>query len=69
MTSSGLVSAPEFQVPPTGISLDELNKKLIVQALTMSNGNKARAAKLLGMSRPTMIYRIEKYGIEVPEKD
>ncbi len=69
MTSAGLVPAPEFQVPPTGISLDELNKKLIVQALTMSNGNKAKAAKLLGMSRPTMIYRIEKYGIQVPEKD
>jgi len=69
MTSTGLVPAPEFQLPPTGISLDELNKKLIVQALEMSNGNKAKAAKLLGMSRPTMIYRIEKYGIQAPERD
>jgi two-component system response regulator AtoC len=69
MTSAGPVPAPEFQLPPTGISLDELNKKLIVQALEMSNGNKAKAAKLLGMSRPTMIYRIEKYGIQAPERD
>ena len=51
------------------MSLDELNKNLIIQALEMSNGNKAKAAKLLGMSRPAMIYRIEKYGIQVPEKD
>jgi DNA-binding NtrC family response regulator len=69
MTSASPVPAPEFQLPPTGISLDELNKKLIVQALEMSNGNKAKAAKLLGMSRPTMIYRIEKYGIQAPERD
>jgi len=59
----------EVQIPRTGMSLDELNKKLIIQALDMCNGNKAKAAKLLGMSRPTMIYRIEKYGIQVPEKD
>ena len=59
----------EIHVPQTGMSLDELNKNLIIQALEMSNGNKAKAAKLLGMSRPTMIYRIEKYGIRVPEKD
>jgi len=53
----------DMHVPLTGLNLDELNKKLIVQALEMSNGNRTKAAKLLGMSRPTMIYRIEKYGI------
>jgi len=52
-------------LPPSGINLDELIKKLILQALERSNGNKAQAAKLLGMSRPTMIYRIEKYGIKL----
>lgn len=50
---------------PTGLSLDELNKKLIEQALQMARGNKTKAAKLLGISRPTMIYRIDKYGIQV----
>jgi two-component system, NtrC family, response regulator AtoC len=56
----------DIQVPLTGLSLDELNKKLIIQALEMSNGNRTKAAKLLGMSRPTMIYRIEKYQIQNP---
>ncbi len=51
----------EMHVPLAGLNLDELNKKLIVQALEMSKGNRTKAAKLLGMSRPTMIYRIEKY--------
>jgi transcriptional regulator with PAS, ATPase and Fis domain len=50
---------------PTGLSLDQLNKKLIEQALQMAHGNKSKAAKLLGISRPTMIYRLEKYGIHV----
>lgn len=50
---------------PTGLSLEELNKKLIEQALQMARGNKTKAAKLLGISRPTMIYRIDKYGIQV----
>lgn len=52
-----------FTLPPGGIDLDELNKQLIIQALRISRGNKSHAARLLGMSRPTMIYRIEKYGI------
>jgi len=50
---------------PTGLSLDQLNKKLIEQALQMAHGNKSKAAKLLGISRPTMIYRLEKYSIHV----
>jgi two-component system, NtrC family, response regulator AtoC len=66
--SAGSEYVAEVQIPRTGMSLDELNKKLITQALEMCSGNKAKAAKLLGMSRPTMIYRIEKYGIQVTER-
>lgn len=54
----------EWEIPPAGIDLDELVRKLILQALERSHGNKTQAAKLLGMSRPTMVYRIEKYGIK-----
>jgi two-component system response regulator AtoC len=56
---------PAWSLPHAGIDLDELIKKLILQALERAHGNKAQAAKLLGMSRPTMIYRIEKYGIKL----
>jgi len=54
-----------LKLPPAGLDLDELVKNLILQAIEMAHGNKAQAAKLLGMSRPTMIYRIEKYNIKV----
>jgi transcriptional regulator with PAS, ATPase and Fis domain len=54
----------DFKLPPTGIKLNELNKGLISQALEMSAGNRTQAAKLLGISRPTLIYRLEKYAIK-----
>ncbi len=38
---------------------------VIREALTLTGGNRTRAAKLLGMSRPTLIARIEKYGLKV----
>jgi len=56
---------PGLSFPPEGIQLDDLIKRLIIQALEMSGANKTRAAKLLGISRPTLIYRIEKHGIEM----
>jgi len=57
--------APGMKLPATGLNLEELIKNLIIQALELSNGNRTRAAKFLGISRPTLIYRLEKYGIEL----
>jgi DNA-binding NtrC family response regulator len=55
---------PGLKIPSAGLNLDELIKSLIIQALELSNGNRTRAARFLGISRPTLIYRLEKYGIE-----
>ncbi|MDD5169581.1 MAG: sigma-54 dependent transcriptional regulator [Syntrophales bacterium] len=44
-----------------GVNLPEINKNLVIQALHKSGGNKARAAKLLGISRAMLIYRLKKY--------
>jgi DNA-binding NtrC family response regulator len=52
-----------FQLTPKGIDLEELEKRLILQALALANGNKAKAARLLRLSPPTLYYRLEKYGI------
>ncbi len=54
-----------IKIPPEGMNLEELIKGLIIQALELSGANRTRAARLLGISRPTLIYRIEKHGIEV----
>lgn len=51
-------------LPPHGIILDEVEKEYILEALKMTKGNKLQAAKLLGISRSALIYRIEKHGIK-----
>jgi len=56
---------PGMQLPAAGLNLDGLIKGLIIQALKLNNGNRTRAARFLGISRPTLIYRLEKYGIEL----
>lgn len=48
-------------LPPDGIDLEALEKDLIVQALEMAQGNKAYAARLLGLTRATLLYRIDKH--------
>ena len=53
--------APGLKLPAGGIHLEELEKDLILQALTQAQGNKTKAAALLGMSRDTLRYRLEKY--------
>ncbi|TFG51538.1 MAG: AAA family ATPase, partial [Gemmatimonadales bacterium] len=42
---------------------EELEKDLIRQAVEQVNGNKTRAAELLGLSRDTLRYRMEKYAL------
>lgn len=47
-----------------GLSLETVEKDLIVQALRQFGWNQSQAAKHLGITRKTLLYRIAKYGIE-----
>ncbi len=47
------------------IPLEELEKLSIIQALKKTNNNQTKAAKLLGITRRTLGYRIKKYEIKV----
>jgi DNA-binding NtrC family response regulator len=60
----GLIDSEFFPLPEKGINLDELEKNLIIQALERTNRNQTHTAKLLGISRHTLIYRLEKYNIK-----
>jgi len=45
--------------------IDRFSGLVIAEALNMTGGNRSQAAKLLGLSRPTLLAKIEKYGIKI----
>ncbi len=55
---TALVSLPE-----NGLSLEKLEIELIQQALDKTSGNRTRAARLLGLTRDTLLYRMKKYSL------
>ncbi len=60
--SSETLEIPD--IPPDGVSLEDIEKGLIVKALEKSGGNRSQAARLLKIPRHVFIYRLEKFGIE-----
>ena len=57
------VETLHLDLPSHGISLEALEKELIVRALEKFAGNQTRAAQYLDISRKTLIYRMEKFGL------
>lgn len=53
----------EFKLPEAGLQLDALEANMIHQALARTNGNRSKSARLLGISRDTLLYRIQKHGL------
>ncbi len=53
-----------IELPSQGISLEAIEKELILKALEKFNWNQTHAAKYLDISRKTLIYRMEKHGIQ-----
>ncbi|MEY3808114.1 MAG: hypothetical protein RI893_1090 [Pseudomonadota bacterium] len=51
-----------FTLPETGLQLDTLEADLIHQALNRTKGNRSKSARLLGISRDTLLYRMQKHG-------
>jgi len=53
-----------FVLPSAGIRLEDVERDLIEQALERTEGNKSAAARLLGLTRDTLRYRLERYGLD-----
>jgi len=57
------------EIPEGGLSLEALERALIVAALEKAAGNKSRAARLLGLTRRTLYSRMEKHGLRTAGDD
>ncbi|MGC2247917.1 MAG: sigma-54 dependent transcriptional regulator, partial [Terriglobales bacterium] len=53
---------------PEGMTLDQWEDEMIREALKRAAGNKSQAARLLGLSRNALRYRLSKIGIEDSEE-
>jgi two-component system, NtrC family, response regulator AtoC len=57
------LSEDEISLPPGGLVLEDVEQRLIQQALSKSGGRITEAAELLGLSYKTLQYRMKKHGI------
>jgi DNA-binding NtrC family response regulator len=60
-----------MDLPPDGLDLNqvvsEMEKKLILQSLSVTRGNKKRAAELLGLKRTTFLEKMKRLEIQDDE--
>ncbi len=54
-----------LKIPRQGIKMDKVVRDLIIQTLEITDGNQIQAAKILGISRSKLRYRMEQLQIEV----
>jgi len=63
---SGTPSAPQFEEPrsfPEAVDAADTETKMLEDALRKAGGNRALAARLLGMSRRNLYYKLERLGL------
>ncbi len=66
LRKAGTVRRPDRILPnitEEGLVLDDVEKKLIAEAMERASGNQSKAARLLGVSRDTLRYRLKKHGM------
>ncbi len=52
-----------FSLPEGGIILEQVEAQLINQAMNKSHGNQSKAARLLGLTRSALLYRMKKHAL------
>lgn len=64
----GIRPAPEATLPAAGaMTLEEIERAMVVKALAHFDGNVTRVAKALGLSRAALYRRCQKHGIEIKD--
>jgi two-component system response regulator AtoC len=64
---SGREAVQLVRIPPSGVSLEEIERTALVEALKMSNWVQKDAAELLAISPRVMNYKIKTLGIDFPK--
>lgn len=66
-SSAEILRGDDFllRIPPEGVKIDVVLKTLIQETLKITRGNQVQAAKVLGLSRSKLRYRMEQLGIHL----
>lgn len=63
MGSKTATDGLDIKIPPEGISIEDVERQLIEQALNMTNSNQSKAAKLIGLGIDAFRYRMKKFDL------
>jgi DNA-binding NtrC family response regulator len=67
------IAGPGPDLPPDGLDLNQvvadMEKKFMLQSLSVTRGNKKRAAELLGLKRTTFLEKMKRLDIDVQDQD
>ena len=55
----------QFSLPIDGVSIEDVEKNFIIQALKKTGNNQTKTAKLLNLTRDALRYRMQKFGLTV----
>ena len=56
----------EGDLPPEGVNLEAVEARWIRSTLRRTGGNRTHAARMLGITRQALLYRMDKHGIVFP---
>lgn len=57
-----------FQLPAEDVLFEDVERQRLVQVLERANGNQTHAGQMLGINRDQVRYRIEKSGLQIPQR-
>ena len=52
-----------LKLPSRGINLEEAERRVILATLELTAGNQSKAARMLGISRPRLARKLQKFGV------
>jgi DNA-binding NtrC family response regulator len=55
---------PSFHIPEAGTSMEDIERRLVEQALEQCHGNQSQASRLLNISRDALRYKMKKFGLD-----
>jgi len=67
LTPDHVTQAPELELGSAVLSLEEMERVLLLRALRLANGNRAASAKILGVARSTLFEMIKRHKICGPK--